>query len=97
MASLMATKSRFETVPQPVKARRLFIDERVTICGRPRLCPAGMWVVEAVGGAGDNLLVPDDIFRINFRPTDTQSEAAWKEQTKKVWPVWENGEPLELN
>jgi hypothetical protein len=93
----MGTFATFETVPRKVKARRLFVDEQHMVSGVYRTCPAGMWLVKAEGGKGDLMLMPDDIFREGMRPTDTQSETAWKEQTKKIYPHWPDGKPIPLN
>ncbi len=93
----MAEFAKFETVPRPVHARRLFIDTQVVVGGRPKLAPAGMWLVKADGGTGECLLMPDDLFRIQMRPTDTQSEAAWKERTNLISPQWPEGKPIPLN
>jgi hypothetical protein len=93
----MAQTETFVTVQQHVKARRLFIDQKVQLNTRTVQAYAGMWIVEAVGGAGHQLLMPDDVFRMQFRPTDTASEAAWKEQTNKVYPQWPDGKPIDLH
>jgi hypothetical protein len=86
----------FQTVPIAVKARRLYVDGWYDISGKPRLCPAGTWIVQVVGG-NQQLCIPDDVFREGYRPTDTKSEAMWKEQTNKIHPVWPNGSPIALN
>ena len=93
----MADFAKFETVSLPVSARRLFVDTVLVISGKQQLCPAGMWLVKVKGGTGALLLMPDDLFRIQCRPTDTQSEAAWKEQTNTVYPQWPDGKPISLN
>ena len=87
----------FVSVPRYVQARRLFVDSWEQINRREQFCPAGMWLVEAVGGTGDQLLMPDDIFREQFRPTDTASETLWSETTKKVYPIWPDGNPIKLS
>lgn len=93
----MAQMEKFLSVPQAVRARRLFVDGYDEINRRRALIPAGMWVVTAVGGNGVQILMPDDVFRIQFRPTDAASEAMWKEQTKTVYPQWPDGEPIPLS
>lgn len=93
----MADMEIFVTVPRQVRARRLFIDGRIQLNGRRVNAYAGMWIVEAVGGAGEQLLMPDDIFRLQFRPTDTASESLWNEATKRVLPQWPDGDPIRLN
>jgi len=93
----MAETNVFVSVPQHVKARRLFADQWETISGKRLLCPAGTWLVEAVNGAGDQLCMPDDIFRLQFRPTDTASESAWKETTNAIYPHWPDGKPILLS
>jgi hypothetical protein len=93
----MAQTNTFQTVPRDVKARRLWIDQRIEINGRMVNAIAGMWVVEAVGGKGDRLLMPDDIFRLGFRPTDSASEQEWYETTNNLWPVWPDGKPIPLH
>lgn len=93
----MADMAEFLSVPRPVLARRLFADSWQQINGRPQFVPAGMWIVQAKGGTGEQLMVPDDVFREGYRPTDTKSEAIWSETTKKVYPHWPDGTPIDLN
>jgi hypothetical protein len=87
----------FVSVPQAIRARRLFVDAHHTIAGRVKMVPAGMWLVEAVGGTGQILAIPDDVFRERFRPTDTYSENMWKETTKTVRPIWPGSGPITLS
>jgi len=95
MGGGMADFAKFESRPRPVSARRLFIDTQVMVGGISKVAPAGMWLVKAEGGTGECLMMPDDVFRLSFRPTDTQSEAAWKERTNLIAPQWKDGvEPL---
>jgi hypothetical protein len=93
----MKDSNDFTSVPRHVKARRLFVDQAIDLNGRRQQAYAGMWVLEAVGGAGAQLLMPDDIFRMQFRPTDSAAESAWNEQTKNVWPQWPDGSPIDLH
>ena len=93
----MPEMAEFLSIPRPVKARRLFVDSWEQINGKQKFVPAGMWIVQAVGGTGDQLMMPDDIFRLQFRPTDTRSEAAWNETTNSVYPHWPDGHPMVLS
>jgi hypothetical protein len=98
----MRNSGAFETVPIKVQAVRLFVDGWYDICGKPKLCSAGSWLVQLQGGRpGENqlLCVPDDVFREGYRPTDTQSEAMWLERTNKIHPVWptDDAKPIKLN
>jgi hypothetical protein len=95
----MADFAEFTTVPIPIRARRLFVDGWYDISGKPKLCGAGTWIVQAVGGTGAQLNVPDDLFRQSYRPSDTKSEAMWLEQTNKVHPIWptKDASPIKLH
>jgi hypothetical protein len=91
----------FKTVPIAVKAVRVFTDGYYDIGGKARLCPAGTWLVElahpAKGQPITRLCIPDDVFREGYRPSDSASEAMWKEQTNTIHPVWPDGKPTTLN
>jgi hypothetical protein len=91
----------FSTVPIAVKAVRLWVDGYYDIGGKGRLCPAGSWLVELAdtprGHPSTRFCIPDDVFREGYRPTDTESESMWTEQTKSILPQWPNGEPIKLN
>ena len=93
----MADFGEFQTVPIAVRARRLYLDGYYEICGKAQFCLAGTWIVQAVHGNGEQYCIPDDVFREGYRPTDTKSEAMWKESTKKIYPVWPDGKPISLN
>jgi hypothetical protein len=93
----MDLAGEFLSVPFPIKARRLFLDERHEISGKNQLVPAGMWLVKAAKGTGKMLAVPDDVFRESYRPTDTYSENMWKETTKTVRPIWPGSGPITLS
>ena len=96
----MVKFSAFQTVPIAVKATRLFLDGWYDIGGAPKRCPAGTWLVElahpAKGQKVHRFCLPDDVFREAYRPTDSESEAVWKERTDKIHPVWPDGNPIEL-
>jgi len=93
----MAEMESYVSTPRHVKARRLWIDQRIQLNGRAVDAYAGMWIVEAVGGAGQQLLMPDDIFRLQFRPEDAGAEAQWNHETANVRPQWPNGVPISLH
>ena len=93
----MADKQVFESVPRRIRARRMFVDSYQQINGKQERVPAGMWIIEAIGGNGGQVRVPDDVFREQFRPTDTASEALWKETTNAVYPHWPDGRPIVLS
>ena len=92
---------QFQTVPIGVKAVRLWIDGWYDIGGKPKLCPAGCWLVElaapARGQRVTRFCIPDDVFREGYRPTDTESESMWTESPKGLHPVWPDGKPTQLN
>jgi hypothetical protein len=87
----------FVTVPVAIEARRAFSDSYQLIGGKNTLVVAGMWILKAKNGTGNQMMVPDDVFREAYRPTDTKSETAWKEETKTVYPVWPDGKPILLS
>lgn len=92
----MADFANFQTVPIAVKARRVWMDERIFIPGKGMtLVPKGCWIVELGGeeaGQGAmRLAVPDDVFREGYRPTDTRAEAVWKEKQSGVFNDWPDG------
>jgi hypothetical protein len=89
--------AEFVTVPVAIEARRAFSDSYQLIGGVNKLVPAGMWILRAKNGTGNQMMVPDDVFREGYRPTDTQSETAWNEATKKVYPIWPDGKPILLS
>lgn len=97
----MRESAEFETAPIQVNAVRLFVDGWYTINGKEKWCVAGMWLVQLAhpkrGSRVTMLCVPDDVFREGYRPTDTASEAMWKERTSKIHPVWPDGKPIDLN
>ncbi len=95
----MADYASFLTLPVAVNAFRCMIETYVQVGLKNVLVPRGVWVVVAKKGTGQVFLVPDDVFREGYRPTDTKSEAFWNERTNKVWPVWptKDASPIKLD
>ena len=89
--------ARFETRPIGVVARRLWVDERVEVTGMRGQRSvvqglAGMWEIRGDGG-GVCLLLPDDIFREQYKPVDAQGDALWRETTRQIYPIWPDDHP----
>ncbi len=93
----MSDFNDFLSVPVAIKAKRMFVDSYQLVSGKNKRVPAGMWLVRAKDGTGQQLALPDDVFREGYRPTDTASEAAWKETTNAIYPHWPSGSPILLS
>lgn len=86
---------RFETRPELVKCKRVWVDTPVDTPYGRKMAFAGWWICVRKGGAA--VIMPDDLFREFCKPVTTAAEAIWKENPGKglhpVEPFAWNEEP----